>query len=108
VRHSASSSFWAAYRALPENVQVLADKSYQLLKHNPAHPSLHFKPVGRFWSVRVGLHYRALGVLRPTASFGSGFVPTLSTSASFAPNYSFKRNAATGCGTIMRCAAAAA
>jgi len=56
VRHSASPSFWAAYRALPENAQALADKSYQLLKHNPAHPSLHFKPVGRFWSVRVGLH----------------------------------------------------
>jgi hypothetical protein len=24
------------------------------------HPSLHFKQVGRLWSVRVGLHYRAL------------------------------------------------
>ena len=62
MKHSASSSFWAAYRGLPENVQALADKSYQLLKKNPSHPSLHFKSVGRFWSVRVGLHYRALGV----------------------------------------------
>ena len=24
--------------------------------------SLHFKQVGRFWSVRVGLHYRAVAV----------------------------------------------
>ena len=26
------------------------------------HPSLHFKRVGQFWSVRVGLHYRALAI----------------------------------------------
>lgn len=25
-------------------------------------PPLHFKKIGRFWSVRVGLHYRALAV----------------------------------------------
>lgn len=28
----------------------------------PAIPSLHFKKVGRFWSARVGLRYRALAV----------------------------------------------
>jgi len=33
-----------------------------LLKSNPRHPSLHFKPVGQYWSVRVGLRYRALAV----------------------------------------------
>jgi hypothetical protein len=33
-----------------------------LLKADPRHPSLHFKRVGRFHSVRVGLRYRALGV----------------------------------------------
>jgi hypothetical protein len=32
------------------------------LKQDPRHPSLHFKKVGRFWSVRVGGHHRALGV----------------------------------------------
>jgi len=31
------------------------------------HPSLHFKRIGDFWSVRVGLAYRALG----TASEGA-------------------------------------
>ena len=65
MKHSASSSFWAAYYARPKNVQALADKSYQLLKQNPSHPSLHLKPIGRFWSVLVGLHYRALGVSSP-------------------------------------------
>jgi hypothetical protein len=47
---------------LPPQVQKLADASYELLKSNDQHPSLHLKKVGRFWSVRVGLHYRALGV----------------------------------------------
>ena len=46
-------------------MQILADKNFELLKSNPAHPSLHFKRVGRFRSVRVGLHYRALGVESP-------------------------------------------
>ena len=32
-----------------------------MLVSNPRHPSLHFKKVGGYWSVRVGLHYRALG-----------------------------------------------
>ena len=40
----------------------LADKQFELLKANPAHPSLHFKRVERFHSVRVGAHYRALAV----------------------------------------------
>jgi hypothetical protein len=40
----------------------VADKSYALLRQDPRHPSLHFKQVGRFRSVRVGPHWRALGV----------------------------------------------
>jgi len=40
----------------------LADAGYELLKADNRHPSLHLKKVGRFWSVRVGLHYRALAV----------------------------------------------
>ena len=43
-------------------IQALADKNFALLKTDPQHPSLHFKSVGRFRSVRVGLHYRALAV----------------------------------------------
>ena len=49
---------------LPDKIQKLADKNYQLLKADPTHPSLHFKKVGRFWSVRVGIHYRAVAVQR--------------------------------------------
>jgi len=62
LKHFASSKFWALYRALPAEVRELADKNYQLLKSNPRHPSLHFKRVGELWSVRVGDHYRALGL----------------------------------------------
>jgi hypothetical protein len=50
---------------LPPTVQKLADKNYELLRSNPAHPSLHFKTLGinkQLWSVRVGIGYRALGV----------------------------------------------
>jgi len=62
LKHHASPRFWRCYEALPSRVRSLADKCFDLLKANPAHPSLHFKHVGRFRSVRVGLHYRALGV----------------------------------------------
>jgi hypothetical protein len=50
------------YNALPESVRELADRAFALLKRNPRHPSLHVKKVGRFWSARVGLHYRVIGV----------------------------------------------
>ncbi|NEO89239.1 MAG: hypothetical protein F6K56_02840 [Moorea sp. SIO3G5] len=43
-------------------MQELADRCYELLKQDPRSPSLHFNKVGRFWSVRVGLHYRAIAV----------------------------------------------
>jgi hypothetical protein len=43
-------------------VQRLADENFELLKANPRHGSLHFKKVGRFWSARVGIHYRAVAV----------------------------------------------
>jgi hypothetical protein len=60
LKHSASPKFWARYYALPTDVQDLADKSFQLLKSDPSHPSLHFKKLGEVWSARVGLHYRAI------------------------------------------------
>ncbi len=62
MRHFASRTFWEAYEKLPEQVRVLADKNYALLKADPQHPSLQLKKVGRFWSVRVGLRYRALAI----------------------------------------------
>jgi hypothetical protein len=62
VRHSASPDFWAAYEKLPVAVRKLADANFVLLKRDLRHPSLQFKRVGRYWSARVGLRYRALAV----------------------------------------------
>lgn len=62
MKHAASPEFWSAYRRLPDNVRALADKNFALLKSDPRHPSLHFKSIGRYRSVRVGLRHRALAV----------------------------------------------
>jgi hypothetical protein len=62
VKHRASIKFWKYYAELPESVKCLAKENYRILKHNLGHTSLHFKKVGRFWSVRVGIHYRAIAI----------------------------------------------
>jgi hypothetical protein len=62
VRHRASTKFWQFYARLPEEVQQLADQNYELLKADPRHPSLHFKKIGRMWSARIGIRYRAVAV----------------------------------------------
>jgi hypothetical protein len=68
VRSRATSRFWHGYAELPPDVQNLARKTYDLWRQNPAHPALHFKKLQggmeRF-SVRVGIHYRAIGHLIP-------------------------------------------
>lgn len=62
MRHYASPGFWKQFEALPDEVKKLAEKNYRLLKSDERHPSLSFKKIDDVWSVRVGLHYRALGV----------------------------------------------
>jgi hypothetical protein len=65
VTHHAAPDFWAAYKTLSGPVQELANHAFELLKADPRHPSLHLKKVGHLWSVRVGLHHRAIGVDAP-------------------------------------------
>ncbi|MFL6334501.1 MAG: hypothetical protein ACJ754_14395 [Pyrinomonadaceae bacterium] len=65
MRHYASPRFWRLYRQLPADVRALADKNFKLLKSDPKHPSLHFKKIEKLWSVRVGIHHRALGLDKP-------------------------------------------
>ena len=60
MKHFASSVFWECYQRLPASVRAVADKNYALLKADASHPSLHFKKVAKYWSVRVGRGYRAL------------------------------------------------
>ena len=65
MNHFAARRFWEAYDRLPEKARLLADKNYALMQENPRHPSLQLKKVGRLWSVRVVLDYRALAVEAP-------------------------------------------
>jgi hypothetical protein len=62
LKHFASPRFWECYERLPVAVCRLADRSFDLLKENPRHPSLHLKRIGKYRSARVGLYYRALAV----------------------------------------------
>jgi len=64
MKHRASPRFWRHYRALPEEIQQLADRGYDMLLQDPRHPSLHYKRIGRLWSARVGLHHRAFATER--------------------------------------------
>ena len=56
--------FWRAHADLPPEIKLAARKQYRLWKDNPRHPSLQFKKVGPFWSVRITEDYRSLALLR--------------------------------------------
>ena len=61
-----TGDFLACFAKLPDAVKALPRKSYRLWRDNPSHPSLHFKRIHRtepLFSVRVGLGWRALGLL---------------------------------------------
>ena len=62
MTHRASVKFWRFYDRLPSEIQKQADAAYTLLRTDGRHPSLHLKKVGRLWSARVGIHYRAVAV----------------------------------------------
>jgi hypothetical protein len=59
-----TKGFWKHFDALPQDAQRQAVRAYTLWRSNPSHPSLQFKCVSErhaAYSVRVGLHWRALG-----------------------------------------------
>ena len=60
--HRTTERFWKYLEKLPEPVRMVSKKNFALLKANPSHSSLHFKKVGKFWSVRAGINHRALAV----------------------------------------------
>jgi len=60
--HRTTERFWKYLENLPDPIQRIAKRNFQLLKADPSHPSLHFKKVGKFWSARIGLGYRALAI----------------------------------------------
>lgn len=66
VRSTGTRRFWSLFDSLPADVQKLATKTYDLWRKDPNHPSLRFRRLqgneNRF-TVRIGDHYRAIGVL---------------------------------------------
>ncbi len=60
--HRSSDRFWKLFVRLPESIQRVARKNFELLKEDSSHPSLHFKKIGNVWSARAGINYRALAV----------------------------------------------
>jgi hypothetical protein len=63
MKSKAVPSFWDGYRKLPASIRKRARRQYLLWLDDPRHPSLHFKKVGDFWSVRVTGSYRAVGIM---------------------------------------------
>lgn len=57
----ASDRFWELYAELPEEIQQLADKQFEVFQRDPFHQSLHLKEIGEVWTARIGLHYRVIG-----------------------------------------------
>jgi hypothetical protein len=59
-------AFREAFASLPNDARRQARRAYRLFLRDPRHPSLRFKKVdeeGNVYSVRIGLGYRALGVM---------------------------------------------
>ena len=70
LSHFTSPGYWPLYRRLPSRVRRTADKYFDLLKSDPRHPSLHLRKIGDLWSVRAGIHYRAVGMDAPSGQKG--------------------------------------
>jgi hypothetical protein len=66
VKSSVTSDFRELLASLPKAVREQAIRSYALWRADPYHPSLQFKRINArqpFYSVRVGLSYRAVGLV---------------------------------------------
>jgi len=59
--HKATGRYWRCYRQLPERCRRPLTRPSHSCVRIPT-PSLHFKPIGKSWSVRVGVAYRAIAV----------------------------------------------
>ena len=66
IESRTTKAFRKAFAALPAEVQAQARRTYTLFRADPSHPSLRFKKIDNqenIYSVRIGLGYRALGLL---------------------------------------------
>jgi hypothetical protein len=66
IQSRTTREFREAFASLPNDVRRQAQRAYRLFCTDPRHPSLRFKKVdeeSNVYSVRIGLGYRALGVM---------------------------------------------
>jgi hypothetical protein len=66
IESRTTREFREAFASLPHDVRRQAQRAYRLFRTDPRHPSLRFKKVHKetsIYSVRIGLGYRALGVM---------------------------------------------
>jgi mRNA-degrading endonuclease RelE of RelBE toxin-antitoxin system len=67
MKSSRTKDFRKLFVRLPKHIKETAKKNYELWKDNPFHPSLEFKQIRNnenIWSVRVGMGWRALGIIK--------------------------------------------
>lgn len=64
MKSSTTHAFRKRLAKLPPRVRRQAIKQFRLWLADPSHPSLHFKPVGLYWSARVNREIRVLGIRR--------------------------------------------
>jgi hypothetical protein len=67
MKSELTPDFLECFRNLPERVKQTARKNYRLWKLNHRHPSLEFKKINTsepVYSVRAGIGWRALGVMK--------------------------------------------
>lgn len=65
MRSKRSREFRQLLASLPADARFQAHAAYSMFAKDPFHGGLQFKRVGvrrNIWSVRVGLHYRAVGL----------------------------------------------
>jgi len=67
MQSRSTRQFWHLFSGLPPDAQRDAKRAYRLFQNSPAHPGLQFKKLegeDEIYSVRIGLGYRALGVMK--------------------------------------------
>ena len=82
IRSRTTRRFWRLFSDLPLDAQRDAKRAYGLFQSNPAHPGLQFKKLegeDDIYSVRIGLGYRALAVMKKHVSSGTGSAITPNT-----------------------------
>ena len=67
MRSHLTASFKSLFKKLPIHIKKHAVRNYKTWKITSSYPSLHYKKVktkSNTWSIRIGIGYRALGVIK--------------------------------------------